>query len=925
MPDPLVLDDFMAPTGFANQLHLDELRQPVSDSVRVAAVKLADLLMAMVPLREALPADLPRARDRPAAAGVDKYALLAAWRREAEAGFDALLARARPEARLATQAAILEVIAQRTAPLLERPRALLSRRWRRFERGCFLAALTHWSRERAAIETRGAIPTDVGATHRRALAARHKTEPWVRLFLAARRQFAAHQVPSDPAETDGPMAREIALALNILCAAHANLPRLTPPLIQRSLRAMHREMLGAVSESFGLLEMLRRLRMDFPTRARLNMQCPRLPRLRDHPKNGAAVAPVDPTVRTTDSEERERRNAALREMFGQPLRPLPPPPRGDAPDLCPGAERLADLLPPAERIVLGLAESRRASAGDLKRAEPSLTNLWGWFLEHRAYGYPRLSWRGHGREGFVTPERYWIKLLSAISMLYDGLGSAGFRAAGDLEDYPSHINVQTYIGHGAYSCDVHIALGTPVRMARPATLALTARAIGPAFAPGRYEAAAGIGVAIPINAAQEVWAKMMEGYFGRHFSRAWPTHLDGLLRGQQEERRQAILALFRAAGPPVRQFVLAARPDLATGLAAPSLTAQETDSLINTGAGNHPRAVDSGTFLAGLFFRDAVLDRRATQQTALRFQATARTRLAAALREAASWAEFAAAIRSLGWTGGPWAQFVQALVLGWSPSRGHPSSWREAALPNDAALIYVIGQIDAAATGVVPPAVLALRHLVSPDAAAIRAASVAINRALDLIERMTERILARPREGGAIRELHAHVLLFAFNPGGATQRTRSTPQDAELSSEAEVDLRFQTLPHANIDPLRPYAQGNWVQARYEYLGAERGGGSRDRLVVQLDFMHMTSIERVREGRGAAEPGLVTADSPLLGTIGSSGNASTPHAHMQIVVKDGVSTSGSLDRSPPLAVASIFDFLGHLPWLGPIATGPWPIR
>lgn len=926
MPDPLILDDFMAPTGFANRLHLAELGQPVPDAIRAGAVKLADLLMAMAELREALPVDLPPRSERPPAAGVDKYVLLAAWRREAEATFDALLAQASPEARLAARAAVLEVIAQRTAPLLERPRELLSRRWRRFERGCFLAALTHWSRERAAAATRGDIPPDIGANHRRALAARHKTEPWVRLFLAARRRFAAHQVPSDPAESEPAMARDIAMALNILCAAHGNLPRLTPPLIQRSLRAMHREMLGAISESFGLLEMLRRLRMDFPTPARLDMRCPRLPRLRDHPKNSGAAATADPAGRTTDGEERQRRNVALGAMFNEPLRPLPPPPPGDAPDLCPGAERLADLLPPAERIVLGFDESRPATAGALKRAEPALTNLWGWFLEHRAYGYPRLGRRGSDREGLVTPERCWIKLLSTISMLYDGLGSAGFRAAGDLDDYPSHIDVQTYLGHGAYSCDVHIALGTPVRMARPAALALTARAIGPAFAPGAYQAAASAGVAVPITAVQEAWAKVMEGYFGRHFNSAWPAAISAITARDRQRHNRTTAQLGRA-GPPVRQFVLVARPQFAAGLDAPPFSPTEIGLLTDVQRDNRqPRHPDPDTFLAGLFFRDAVLDRGATRELAMRFQTDARTALLGALQERS--VAFSADIMRLGWTMRAWHEFLRRLIGESRPSQGRPSSWRNALLPDPEARARLIVALDAAApsaSDLVPPAIAAVRRAADPVRAMTEAARRELDRSLDIIVAMTRAILSSPFLGEAATALHDQVLGFVWNPSGRAENRRPNPRGQELSSQAETDPHARPLPHAAVDPSRPYAQGNWVQARYEYLGADRGGGrGRDRLVFQLDFMHMTSIERVREGRGAAEPGLVTAESPLLGTIGSSGNASTPHAHTQIVLKDGAGPMGALDRSPPLAVASIFDFLGHLPWLGPIATGPWAL-
>jgi hypothetical protein len=823
------------------------------------------------------------------------------------------------------------------APLLESQCEALDgaivAEWTDFERGCFLAALTHWSRARVNASRPHAQPLPMAPVAPQMRGLKQSCPTWGTLYTAAADALAAHHRLG--LDQVSPLSEETAQQLNGLNWSCGSAPELTPPLVQRRLRAAHRYMLGQVSDSVRSAEHARSMGMNrrTETRNKTLYTKPRATALdgtnRDRTQKwlcadrAATSGPVSAQVQFVsfcpEQRWRTKRNQSLR-AYLQPgpsedvpsLWKLLPPEYRDA--LEEALPDVSDVANPAPRNRRG--QNRTSNTPSRANVQAHLDELWCWFHDFRSIGYPKPASSLLNKQTIVAPERHWVGLISIASALYGDLARNGFdlgpNAAGNS------IGISTYNCHGTTSYDVSVPRGTPIRLAQPPVLLLGRSVLGddPGAPRGRYTATDWSARPETSSPSREVFSKLMLGYFGQAFPTNWQIARDHI----------------RWPGTPPTFGGHSAFQQYLWAAARTSDIPQDIRALLLDGApgrryvvGGHPRVPEADEFMGGLFFSQGVVVPGVSDAQAMSIQQELRAQMLHALRPIWPSMRLRTQVGSV-WQDAlfqdAWDDLLTRIFTDRTSLRGHAGTWSEAVLQEPAYERQVLGEIQA--DGFALPAMLATALTPDSSTQQFRVVTLALRQAFTVLIEQVLLVLCdattRDPARSAFHSAMTDSLSRAFRPPQRAPSRTSSAAIAETHPEDETDTGL------GID--EPHSEGAMERITYRYrrdTDAGAASGSSDEVWVDLQFMHMTTVNSaLTSGQSqhlrATNPQLMVDEAPLLGLTGISGNAVSPHAHLQLAIW---AQRPNERAARPTALLSPLDFVGLLVWEGNGASGPWP--
>ncbi|MBB5868387.1 hypothetical protein F4553_001766 [Allocatelliglobosispora scoriae] len=796
---------------------------------------------------------------------------------------------------------------------------LYAQAWSAYERSCLLAAVWHWGRERLNCTRRRGVPAHpVGPMDDRLLA-RHADGAggiWLPLLRAAGAAFRdAHRPGAAPPPRVS--ASQAASVVAWTCAQH---PPLVPTAAQRRLRAVLRGMHGAVNESLRVLEDARALRIFTEAERRAT----------DPARTDRAVNCWPDLLPAPRMHGHDRRwQAALDDALTRTLRWTVPGDHGDLAGQRSAACRrwrgrrnvfltarltelgLLSLLPPEEQRLLGTddpADLTGTRSDGIRRpcgprgagrtdaaVQAGLDRLYCLFQELRYHGYLVPNQRSRGRDAVRTAENVWSGLVGTLSAI-----GAGFQTAGFGEPADARVGVSTYNGHSPSAWDVIMRVDRPLRPAQPTLLYLGEDILGddPGTPTGWYAADGWRTRDIARSSPPvDLFTKLVEGYFdGDHgFANRWRRRCADLLADPATASAVRAALAPVADRTPLQQYRhVYEQSTLAAGVRTRLMRSSGADP----DSPRHPR-VDR--FLAALFFREVVTGAAGEEAAMDRMRAAIGAAMFTALRD--DWATR----RPAGWSAAAWTELLRQLCTSRDPVR---SSAGETAYatgmsgPYQQALVAGVQQ-RLGSSGEIPPELAAFAG--GAPGAPVAAARAAITAAAATFTARVAALLTRGDQPPSSPDggFH-HAVIGALVTLAAPGFTPVAPPDDDQETDPETFGGF------SVDGPRAGGAQTSVVYAYRLLQADNPqAAAGTELWVQLDYRHLRSVDASAPSGDTTYPdqGFSSVAPRVVGRSGVSGNPSSPHTHVELLLWLR-ETDATFTR--PIGVLSMFDFLQPLP-------------
>lgn len=817
-------------------------------------------------------------------------------------------------------------------------------RWEVFDHGCMLSAVMLWARERLNSarnnrrRTRSGTPTTQsvmlpfdlplnpsGRIQQRLAELHH---PDGNLFLEAQRQL------SILLHTNPGLGHQCATTLNVIAWCCGLLPSLTPPLVQRRLRAVHRQMIASVSHSLRRLDDARVLGLDRPRPRRERGRQPQAspgepnPPLAPPLRAESELArrnPAPALLRTlswlhpnaSNPEEAVRRaRQTWREERNQQLHTIlttPTEPDVQRPSYLP-AQPPAQLLDLFPRDLQAIIISGSVSPPD--DPQRRLDALWCRYHDGIASGYLLPSGTAFTPSETALPETRWINLIRTTSTLYNGLQNGVLDTARTTDSDPgmrepafatrSHVGVTTYQGHRAPSYDLDMPVERAIRLTRPTYIHIGHQLLGddPGAPRGRYVLNGMPQVrqseSTPV---EEVFTKVVHGLFGRSgiFRVRWPQVLHTIPERQRNE-----------IAPPSRprrfeQYLYVWDNQ--------SIPLPIRELLLNANGSSHPRQPDPTRMLAALFLRVG----RSESQPLQRFRNSARVALYHAIQP--RWEAARAAHPT--WTAAAWQAILCHVFYDGLNDRENQGAWQHALLTGETYMRRLIPELLSGIPNHLGPASECAHPVALPGGLGIPSGSNWVSTARAVLTPVVEEIAAQTRItlnnaiGSSNTDTAFHRIINEFLRNQLLGTQPAVPNSGERPFR---ENEGRTEADQSVPSGEPRDAGSVVRVIYEYRLVEQQDGTPTnaniRLWVEVEFKHLSAVIPVPPN-GLHQDGTLA----YLGESGLTGNAVSGHTHMELRLW---AQPPNAAQARPVAVISPLDFLGPVVWEGVSATGQWPI-